>query len=189
MPVPAAEAARMLDITRGQLAKLIAGGIVASDPRGRPLRTSVEHLAAKAAQPIPTSVGPVLLCPLNPLGDASGTLWLDPATEPALVADANTALARDGLTSTYGGPLPNARYGLSGAWEVLDSKASALAADGGLILGVTAGYVTEAARVVHVAATIPYRNRKLLVIRPSGADQAAWQGIRVGRMNQRPRFL
>ncbi|PQZ94875.1 hypothetical protein CQ018_05915 [Arthrobacter sp. MYb227] len=170
---PLAEAARYLELGRNGTKSLVGVMLgTGPGPGGRKISMrDVEELMSRKEHPLPAG-RPVLRCPQNPalLGPS---LYFSPATpEKAAEIDAiNTALRESGRSHLECSEATKEDRRFTGYWEIGDETADLLVKEGGVIVGTIAGFVYEAAEVIDVAITIPYRKRKVFVVRPILGDE------------------
>lgn len=171
--VPQAEAARYLKLGKNST-KSLAGTLLRQGPGPDDVRVSmldIEKLLSRKKLHIPSG-RPVLRCPQNPalLGPS---LYLRAETPAkAVEIDAiNSALRENGLGHLEYSDDAEMDHRFTGYWETGDETADLLVKQGGVIVGTIAGFVYEAAEVIEVAMTIPYRNRKVFVVRPILGEQ------------------
>lgn len=172
--------------TVNSVKRLRAGGLLETDPTNanKITRDSVDALKAQMKISIP-SRRPVLRVPLAPEKLGSSMLYVKGKNDADIreYDDYLKETGREHLTFKPGERM------YSGAWEITDEDADLLVKEGGIICGSVVGWINQAAQILEHVKNIPYRNRKIFVVRPlHGEELAPWKAY-IASNSQGPQML
>lgn len=163
----AAAVQRRLQISNGPLEKLVASGRLARregdryfNPAGVAELEAMRHKEWAKSTWWDAST-PILAVPTNAL-DLGSSLYLS--------AGNDRQEAIDGYVTTSGHGQPPGTQ-VTGWWAVADEGVQRLVDEQGIILGVTGGFVFEAARVIALAKTREFYRRRAFLVAPLQHDE------------------
>lgn len=155
-------AARMLDVSAPTLDKMIALGKVATGANGKPLRERIDELVEqRARKTYKRGEGEELIfaCPVTNLV-LGGNFYLQGDPDPRDLDGEHVHLV-----------FPDKPLELTGYWTIKQENSDLLVSTNGVLLSVTGGFVTEAARVRDLNCVIKLLQKKVYVVEPIVGDE------------------